>query len=112
MLKGFADEHVLYVLVEALRRRGMDVVRVQDCGLQTTPDSDLLDKALADERVMLSNDTDFLRIAAQRSADQQAFAPIFFWPQQQRTVAQILNGIVREASQHKYTDACSRVFYL
>ncbi len=56
MLKGYADEHVVFALVEALRRRGMDVVRVQDRGRQEANDADLLDEALSGERVMLTND--------------------------------------------------------
>jgi hypothetical protein len=32
MLKGYADEHVVFGLIQALRQRGMDVVRVQDRG--------------------------------------------------------------------------------
>jgi hypothetical protein len=112
VLKGYADEHVVRALVEALRRRGMDVIRVQDWGRQEADDADLLDEALADERVMLTNDTDFLQLAAERAEHQQEFAPIFFWPQQQRTINQLLSGIIREASQHEYQSACSQVFYL
>ena len=68
MLKGYADEHVVFGLVQALRQRGMDVVRVQDCGREHTEDADLLDEALADERVMLTNDTDFLALTVERAA--------------------------------------------
>ena len=32
MLRGYADAHVVFALIQALRQRGMDVVRVQDCG--------------------------------------------------------------------------------
>jgi hypothetical protein len=59
MLKGYTDEHVVFGLVQALRQRGMDVVRVQDCGREQADDADLPDEALANERVMLTNDTDF-----------------------------------------------------
>ena len=34
MLAGYADEHVKFAIVEGLRRRGMDVVTVQDRALQ------------------------------------------------------------------------------
>jgi hypothetical protein len=111
MLKGYADEHVALALVEALRRRGMDVVRVQDRGREETEDSELLDEALADERAMLTNDIDFLRLAAERAAEQERFAPIFFWPQQRRAIGQLVRGIIREASRHDYQSACSQVFF-
>jgi predicted nuclease of predicted toxin-antitoxin system len=60
MLRGYADAHVVFALIQALRQRGMDIVRVQDRGRAQADDADLLDEALTDERVMLTNDTDFL----------------------------------------------------
>jgi predicted nuclease of predicted toxin-antitoxin system len=59
MLKGYADEHVVFGLIQALRQRGMDVVCVQDLGREQADDADLLDEALSEERVMLTNDTGF-----------------------------------------------------
>jgi biotin operon repressor len=47
MLKGYTDEHVVFGLVQALRQRGMDVVRAQDRGREQAADADLLDEALA-----------------------------------------------------------------
>jgi hypothetical protein len=112
MLKGYADEHVVFGLVQALRQRRMDIVRVQDRGREQADDSDLLDEALSNERVMLTNDTDFLALAAVRVARQQRFAPIFFWPQQCRSIGQLVQSIIREASRHDYDAVCSQVFFL
>lgn len=112
MPKGHADEHGVFGLVQALRQRGMDVVRVQDHRREQSDDPDLLDEALSNERVMLTNDTDFLALAAVRAARQQRFAPIFFWPQQRRSIGQLVQSIIREASRHDYTSACSQVFFL
>jgi hypothetical protein len=112
MLKAYADEHVVFGLVQALRRRGMDIVRVQDRGRVQVDDAQLLDEALSDERVMLTNDTDFLVLAARRAEQQQRFAPIFYWPQQRRSIGQLVRSIIREASRHDYDAACSQVFFL
>jgi len=112
MLKAYADAHVVFGLVQALRQRGMDVVRVQDRGREQADDTELLDEALHDERVMLTNDVDFLVLAAQRAAQQQRFAPIFFWPQQRRSIGQLVRSIIREVSRHDYDSACSQVFFL
>lgn len=90
----------------------MDVVRVQDRGREQAADAELLDEALQDERVMLTNDVDFLALAAQRAVQQQQFAPIFFWPQQRRSIGQLIRSIIREASRHDYDTACSQVFFL
>jgi hypothetical protein len=112
MLKGYADEHVVFGLVQALRLRGMDIVRAQDRGREQADDADLLGEALADGRAMLTNDTDFLALAAERATRQERFAPIFFWPQQRRSIGQLVQSIIREASRHDYNSACSQVFFL
>lgn len=112
MLKGYTDAHVVFGLIQALRQRGGDVVRVQDRGREQADDADLLEEALSNERVMLTNDTDVLALAAERGARQQGFAPIFFWPQQRRSIGQLVQSIIREASRHEYDSACSQVFFL
>ena len=42
---------------------------------------------------MLTNDTDFLVLAARCAADKETFAPIYFWPQQGRPVGEMVRGI-------------------
>ncbi|MEO8498229.1 MAG: DUF5615 family PIN-like protein [Planctomycetota bacterium] len=112
MLNGYADEHVSNAIIRSLRARDMDVVSVTERGGQGTADDVLLDAALADERIMLTCDTDFLRLAGERWAAGVEFAPIVFWPQQHRTVGQIVRTVIQLAAAHAYEQACSRVFYL
>ena len=49
-------------------------------------------------RVMLTNDVDFLMLAARRAEQQQRLAPIFFWPQQRRSIGQLVRSLIHEAS--------------
>ena len=112
MLKSYADVHVVFAIVQALRRRGMDVVTVQDLGQDEADDADLLAEALADQRVMLTNDTDFLALAARYAGQGRVFAPIYFWPQQGRPVGEMVRRIFREATLEDYSSACSRVHFL
>ena len=112
MLKGYADEHVSRAIIRSLWARGMDVESVIERGNQGAADEVLLDEALADERAMLTCDTDFLRLSGERSAAGTEFAPVFFWPQQQRTVGQVVRTVIQLATTHTYEQACSRVFYL
>ena len=106
MLKAYADEHVVFGLVRALRQRGMDVIRVQHRGRQQADDAELLDETLHDERVMLTNNVDFLVLVAQRAAQQRRFAPISFWPQQRRSIGQLVRSGQR-AHSARYTDYAS-----
>lgn len=112
MLKGYADVHVVFAIVQALRRRGMDVVTVQERGHDQASDAELLAEALADERVMLTSDSDFLGLAGRHSAQGEIFAPIYFWPQQGRPIGELVRRILREASLEDYRSACSHVHFL
>jgi hypothetical protein len=112
VLSAYADEHVNAAIVQALERRGMDVVTVQERGNEGADDAVLLAEALAEQRVLLTNDSDFLVLAAQCAAESRTFAPIFFWPQQRRGIGEIVRSIIREASGTDYASACSRVYFL
>jgi len=112
VLRGYADEHVSHAIIRSLRARGMDVASVTERGAQGRPDEVLLDEAISEERIMLTCDTDFLRLAGERRASGIEFAPIVFWPQQQRTVGKIVRSVIQVATNHTYADACSRVFFL
>ena len=112
MLKAYADEHVVFPVIQALRQRGMDVVTVQDLGREGADDPQLFDEALQQERVMLTNDQHFLALAAERARRGESFAPVFFWPQQRRGIGEVVRRIIREASQTDYPSVCNRVFFL
>lgn len=90
----------------------MDVVTAQERGRGKADDPELLADALAEERVMLTNDKDFLTHAANYSAMQIEFAPIFYWPQQERTVSQVVRHVIQLATQNDYASLCSQVRYL
>jgi hypothetical protein len=111
VLKAYADENVAHAVVQALRKRGMDVVTVSDRARRGANDASLLAESLADERILLTNDQDFLALAASAASQHVVFAPIFYWPQQERRVGELVNRIIQEASQLSYADACSRVFF-
>lgn len=112
MLKGIADEHIVHALVNALRSRGMDLVTVQNLGRRGEDDPPLLDFAYQDERMLLTNDHDFLALAAERAARLEPFAPIVFWPQQSRTVGVLLPKIWQIATAQRFSQICSQVFFL
>ena len=62
MLPAYADENVKFAVVEGLRRRGMDVVTAQEQNEREPADETLLESATTERRLLLTNDTDFLRI--------------------------------------------------
>ncbi len=63
-LSLLCDEHIPYPVIEGLRRRGIDVVVVQQAGLRSAPDPTILDAARQQGRVLYTCDADFLRLHA------------------------------------------------
>lgn len=83
------DEHVAKSVTEGLRRRGVNVVTVQELGLQAAEDQQHLQRATQEGRVVVTQDTDFLRLhAAGLSHGGIVYAP------QQTPVPQMLRGLM------------------
>src|SRR5437899_314092 len=98
MLSGYADEHVKSAITAGLRRRGMDVVTVQERGQDGQDDEVLLQTATAEGRLMLTNDEDFLRIHADWMAAGKSHAGIVYWPQS-RPIGTVIRGVIDYATQ-------------
>ena len=61
----YLDEHVARAVAFGLRRRGIDVLTVQEAGLAGESDRSHLTLATAQRRVIFTQDDDFLRLHAQ-----------------------------------------------
>lgn len=65
MLRFHLDEHVPHAIAHGLRRRQIDVTTTVDAGLLGADDEEHLEFALREQRVIFTNDSDFLRLTAQ-----------------------------------------------
>jgi predicted nuclease of predicted toxin-antitoxin system len=57
------DEHVAHAIANGLRRRGIDVTTSTEAQLLSAPDTDQLAFAIAEVRVLVTHDADFLDVS-------------------------------------------------
>jgi hypothetical protein len=86
VLKFHLDEHVSHAIARALIRRGIDATTTTEAGMLGADDDQHLSFALAEKRVVMTHDSDFL-IAAARSANH---AGIAYCPPDSRTIGHIV----------------------
>jgi predicted nuclease of predicted toxin-antitoxin system len=84
------DEPVDPDVARALRKHGIDVTTTQEAGLRTRPDADQLAFAGRERRVLITQDADFLRIAA-RSTDHPGIA---FYSQASRSLGSVIERLI------------------
>jgi hypothetical protein len=89
-LRFHLDENVDPAVADGLRRRGVDVTTSQERGLLEAPDDQQLAFALAEKRVLVTHDEDFL-------AHAKAGAPhggIAYCHPQLRSIGQIIAALL------------------
>ena len=63
-IKYYADEHVARAVVRGLRQRGVDVLTSPQAGMLGAADEEHLELATRQDRVIFTQDDDFLRLAS------------------------------------------------
>jgi predicted nuclease of predicted toxin-antitoxin system len=88
-VKFYTDEHVASAVVHGLRQRGVDVLTVVEAGLLGGADEEHLHRALREERVIFTQDADFLRLHSSGS-EHAGIA----YARQGTTVGDIIRGLM------------------
>jgi predicted nuclease of predicted toxin-antitoxin system len=89
-LRFHLDEHVPASVAAALRRRGIDVTTAADAGLLGAEDDDHLACALAQGRVVYTNDEDYLVLHDRGTRH----AGIAYCHQQSRSIGDVIRALV------------------
>ena len=83
------DEHVDHAIATGLGQRGIDVTTAVSAGLLSAPDEAHIAFALREQRVIFTNDSDFLRLAASGVSH----AGIVYCAPQARTIGDIVRHL-------------------
>lgn len=89
-MKFHLDEHMDPAIVDGLRRRGIDVTTTLDAGLGGAPDLDHLEYARQSGRVIVTDDIDFIALAASGVAH----SGIVYCRRTTHTIGQIIEHLV------------------
>jgi predicted nuclease of predicted toxin-antitoxin system len=106
------DENVHGAITRGVRRRGVDVVTVQDDGYGGRDDPDVVDRATALGRVLFSQDEDLLAEATHRQRNGIAFAGVVFAAQDEVAIGQCVRDLELIAIAGTPEEFLDRVHYL
>jgi hypothetical protein len=89
VIRFHLDEHVDPAVAAGLRQRGIDVTTTSEAGLAGVSDAAQLAFAIAERRVLVTNDTDFLRL----HSSGMAHAGIVYYDQLARGVGDLIRWL-------------------
>jgi hypothetical protein len=106
------DEQVPKPITKELRRRGIDILTVQEDNRQGTADVDLLDRATELQRVIFSQDQDFLIEANLRQFNGVSFTGVIYARQTRVSIGDCVRDLEIIAKASEPEDLANRVQYL
>lgn len=108
----YMDEHIRRAITAGLRLRGVDVLTVQEDEPAGTPDPILLDRATKLQRVMFSQDQDFLIEANRRQAKGIAFTGVIYASQLSVSIGDCIRNLEIIAQAANPEDLANSILYL
>ena len=108
MLRLLADENVPYPVVDGLRRRGIDIVVAQRVGLGETDDAEILKHAEVQQRVVYTNDADFVRLARRGVTH----AGILYHPQKSYSFGEAIRQVELACDVYSMEEMVNRLEFL
>ena len=108
----YFDHNMQFAVVIALRERGVDVLTTRDDGCDRHPDSQVLDRAAALSRVVVTHDQDFLELAAERLATSTEFPGIIFCHLAKSSIGGLVADLALIAAATTYDELRNQVVWV
>ncbi|MBE9130138.1 MULTISPECIES: DUF5615 family PIN-like protein [unclassified Coleofasciculus] len=111
-LAFYMDEHIHRAITTGLRLRGIDVLTVQEDGYTSFPDPTILDRATELQRLLFSQDEDFLAEASRRQEQGVNFTGIIYASQLFVSIGDCIRDLEIIAKAGELEEFVNRVQYL
>ncbi|MEX2171635.1 MAG: DUF5615 family PIN-like protein [Pirellulales bacterium] len=111
-LSLYMDVHVPMAITAGLRSRGIDVLTSQEDGTRRFSDEKLLDRSTSFSRLLFSQDSDCLRLAANRQQLGIDFCGVAFAPQEEMSIGKLIDDLELVAECYTSGEVLNRVIYL
>ncbi len=108
----YMDEHIHRAVTIGLRLRGVDVLTVQEDGRAGLPDSFVLDRATELDRVLFTQDDDFLVEAKRRQQNSVDFPGVIYAHQLLVTIGHCISDLELISQVGEPGDLANSVRYL
>ncbi len=108
----YMDENVHRGITSGLRQRGVDVLTVQEDGFSGSPDPIILDRATELQRILFSQDEDFLAEANRRQVEGANFPGVIYAHKLRVSVGDCVRDLEIIAKVSNPEDLARRVQYL
>lgn len=106
-VRYYLDEHVAEAVATGLRNRGVDVLTLSEAGMLGASDREHFSYAYEEERVLVTYDDDFLRLADQT----EEHAGVAFAPQG-RSIGELVRGLTLIAEEMEAEEMEGHVEFL
>ena len=111
-LSLYMDENVPIAITEGLRMRGVDVLTVQEDELTSLPDPVVFNRAIELQRIVFSQDQDFLAEAKRRQAEGISFPGVVYARQLRVSIGDCVRDLEIIAKVASPEDFANSVQYL
>lgn len=111
-LPYYFDQHAPGPVASGLHRQGIDVISAEQDGHKGIADESILDRATSLGRIVVTNDSDFLTIAARWRRNGRHFAGLAYYADQNTPHGKLMEDLILIAELYSAEEMIDRIEYL